>query len=66
MSELKDLMPQITELYIEWCRLKNYSLGTKPIEIMIDQATGAEAARMREFVSWLQLEVMSRLARPNQ
>lgn len=56
-----DLMPQIMELYKEWCRLKGYSLGTKPIEVMIDEATGAEKARMTEFVHWLSLEVMTRL-----
>lgn len=58
---MKDLMPQIVELYREWCRLKGYSLGSKPIELMIDTATGAEAARMREFAEWFRLEILSRL-----
>jgi hypothetical protein len=54
-------MPQITELYKEWCRLKGYSLGKSPIEVKIDEATGYEAARMREFVNWFTLEVIGRL-----
>lgn len=60
-DNLSELMPAITELYKEWCRLKGHPLGKTPIEISIDTATGYEAARMTEFVSWLQLEVMSRL-----
>lgn len=60
-KELESLMPAITELYKEWCRLKGYSLGKAPIEIAIDEATGYEAVRMKEFASWLQLEIFSRL-----
>ena len=67
MNDLDKLMPAFTELYVEWCRLKGYSLGKAPIEIMIDEATGHEAARMKEFVSWLSLEILPRLdAPPNQ
>ncbi len=57
----EDLMPAFTEMYKQWCRLNGYSLGKAPIEIMVDEATGAEAARMKEFVYWLQAEVFSRI-----
>lgn len=56
----KGLLDAFMGLYVEWCRLKGYSLGTKPIETMIDQATGAEAARMREFAEWIKLEILPR------
>lgn len=61
MGELDELMPAFTEMYKQWCRLKGYSLGKAPIEIMVDEATGAEAARMKEFAHWLRLEVFSRI-----
>lgn len=60
-DNLSELMPLLTDLYREWCRLKGYSLGKTPIEISIDTATGYEAARMREFIVWLQTEIFTRL-----
>lgn len=58
---VRDIMPAITEMYKEWCRLEGYSSGKTPIETIIDTATGYEKARMEEFVVWFYLEVMSRL-----
>ena len=58
---MNDLMPQIAEMYTEWCRLKGYNAPKTPIESMVDNATGAEAARMREFAEWFRLEILSRL-----
>lgn len=65
MGGLDELMPAFTELYTEWCRLKGYSLGKAPIEVMIDKATGVEAVRMKEFAEWLRLEIFSRIPPPN-
>lgn len=58
---MNELMPQITELYREWCRLKGYSEPTTPLDQMIDTATGAEAQRMHEFVDWFMTEIIGRM-----
>lgn len=58
---LTELMPQVTDLYSEWCRLKGYKLSKAPIEIMIDEATGIEAARMKEFAHWFYTEILPRI-----
>lgn len=58
---MDDLGDVLLELYKEYCRLKAYSLPTKPIEIAIDEATGAQTARMREFSQWLTTQILPRM-----
>lgn len=55
-----DLMQAFTEMYIEYCRLKGYKPPKNPIDQMIDNATGAEAAHMKEFAQWLREEILPR------
>lgn len=40
-------------LFKELCRLKGYSLPKSGIAIMIDQATGLEETRHREFIGFV-------------
>lgn len=56
-----ELMPAITELYKQWCRLNGYKLTKSPIEIKIDEVTGYESARMREFAQWFIKELLTRI-----
>lgn len=52
---------QLTEMYKEWCRLKGYKPAKTPFEAMIDQATGAEDAHIREFLDWFRDDLMPRI-----
>lgn len=56
------LMPLVEQMFHEWCRLNGYSMKDRsPIEEMVDQATGCEDARMREFAAFF-VDVLRRLA----
>lgn len=59
-----DLARAISKLYVEWCRLKGYKASTSPIEQMVDEATGFEAAKMQDFSKWLVWYLLPRFIAP--
>lgn len=55
------LIDSLTEMYKEWCRLKGYKPANTPFEKMIDQATGADDAHIREFLDWFSNDMLPRI-----
>lgn len=54
------LTEPMTEMYIEWCRLKGYKPAKSPLEFKIDQELGVEKAHIREFLDWFMDDIMPR------
>lgn len=55
------LIATLTTLYKEWCRLKGYKPASTPFEVMVDRATGAESAHIREFLDWLSNDLLPQI-----